>query len=81
VSSEDRIRNLIVDNLSWNGPTADLTDDYPLLEKQVIDSFGMLKLISLIQDEFGVEIDDEDIVPTNWRTIGDIAELVASKQA
>jgi acyl carrier protein len=40
----------------------------------------MLRLISLIQEEFGVEIDDEDIVPTNWRTIRDIGELVASKQ-
>lgn len=80
MSTEDRIRTLIVDNLTWNGPPSGLTDDYPLLEKQVIDSFGMLKLISLIQEEFGVEIDDEDIVPTNWRTIRDIGELVASKQ-
>ena len=41
----------------------------------------MLKLISLLEEEFDVEIDDDDVVPDNWRTIRHIAGLVESKQA
>ena len=40
----------------------------------------MLKLISLIEEEFGIEIDDEDVIPDNWRTVRTIAALVDSKR-
>lgn len=81
MSTEQKIRELIVGNLSWGGSWSEVTDDYPLLDNHVIDSFGMLKLISLVEEEFDVEIDDEDIVPGNFRTIGDIALLVESKRS
>ena len=69
----------MADNLTWTGSWDDVDVDYPLLEKHVIDSLGMVKLITVIEEEFDVEIDDEDVVPDNWRTIGDIARLVDSK--
>ena len=47
----------------------------------MIDSLGMLKLVSLIEEEFDVEIDDDDVVPANWQTIRDIAALVESKRS
>lgn len=81
MSTEQRIKELMVDNLTWSGSWSQIDDDYPLLEKQVLDSFGMLKLISLLEEEFDVTIDDEDVVPDNWRTIRHIAGLVETKQA
>jgi acyl carrier protein len=81
VSTEQRIRELMVSNLTWSGSWSQVDEDYPLLDKQVVDSLGMLKLVSLIEDEFDVEIDDEDIVPDNWRTIRHIAGLVESKRS
>jgi acyl carrier protein len=80
VSTEAKIKELIQGNLTWSGSWSDVDEDYPLLAKQVIDSLGMLKLVSLIEEEFDVEIDDDDIVPDNWRTIRDIAALVESKR-
>ena len=44
----------------------DVDADYPLLEKQVVDSLGMIRLISLLEDEFDVGIDDRDVVPSNF---------------
>jgi acyl carrier protein len=81
VSTEQQIRDLMVNNLTWSGSWGDVDEDYPLLEKQVVDSFGMLKLVSLIEDQFDVTIDDEDIVPDNWRTIKHIAGLVELKRS
>jgi acyl carrier protein len=68
-------------NLRWSGSWSDIDEDYPLLEKQVVDSLGMVTLVSLLEDEFDVEIDDGDVVPSNFRTIKDIAGLVESKRA
>jgi acyl carrier protein len=81
VSTEAKIKELIEKNLTWSGSWSDVDEDYPLLAKQVIDSLGMLKLVSVIEEEFDVEIDDDDIVPDNWRTIRDIAALVEAKRS
>jgi acyl carrier protein len=71
----------MVDNLTYGGSWSAVDENYPLLAKHVIDSLGMLKLVSLIEEEFDVEIDDDDVVPANWKTIRDIAALVASKRS
>ena len=76
-----RIRQLMVENLTYSGSWSEVDEDYPLLAKHVIDSLGMLKLVSLIEEEFDVEIDDDDVVPDNWRTIRDVAALVESKRS
>ena len=80
MSTEGKIKELIQANLTWNGSWSDVDEDYPLLAKGVIDSLGMLKLVSVIEEEFDVEIDDDDIVPDNWRTIRDITSLVEAKR-
>lgn len=76
-----RIRQLMVENLTYSGSWSEVDEDYPLLAKHVIDSLGMLKLVSLIEEEFDVEIDDDDVVPDNWRTIRHVAALVESKRS
>ena len=77
----ERIKELMVENLTYSGSWSEVDEDYPLLAKHVIDSLGMLKLVSLIEEEFDVEIDDDDVVPDNWKTIRDIAALVAAKRS
>jgi len=76
-----RIRQLMVENLTYSGSWSEVDEDYPLLAKHVIDSLGMLKLVSLIEEEFDVEIDDDDVVPDNWKTIRHVAALVDSKRS
>jgi acyl carrier protein len=81
MATEERIKDLMANNLQWSGSWSEVDSDYPLLEKQVVDSLGMITLISLLEQEFGVVIDDGDVVPRNFRTIGDIARLVESKRS
>ncbi|MGH2787252.1 MAG: acyl carrier protein [Actinomycetota bacterium] len=75
----NRIREFIVSDLNWTGNGAELTDDYPLLEKRVLDSVGILNLVSFVEEEFGVQVEDTEIVPQNFGTIASIAALVTSK--
>jgi acyl carrier protein len=81
VSTEEQIKYLMASNLHWSGSWAEVDVDYPLLEMQVVDSLGMVTLISLLEDEFDVEIDDRDVVPSNFASIGRIAALVESKRS
>jgi acyl carrier protein len=80
MSTQDRVRSFIIDELRFRGSAKDLKNDYPLLEKEVLDSMGIFQVVSFLESEFGIEVGDEDLVPDNFGTIDLIAALVESKQ-
>jgi acyl carrier protein len=69
MATEDKIRDIIVTSLKFEGTRARLTNDFPLTVCHVIDSLDMLKLVSALEEEFVLEIDDVDLVPDNFGTI------------
>jgi acyl carrier protein len=77
----ERVRGFVVQELQFEGSPTELTEDYPLLEKGVLDSVGILQLVSFLENEYGVEIADEELVPEHFGTLGGVARLVESKRA
>ena len=75
----DDIRDIIVTDLSWPGDRNVLTDDYALIDNGVIDSLGIFQLLLLLEERYGIEVDDEDLVPENFETVGAIAQLVGKR--
>jgi acyl carrier protein len=53
--------------------------DDALVESGIIDSLGVLALIGFIEAEFQVQIDDDDLLPDNFRTIRRLSELILIK--
>ena len=74
----DRIRDFISSELMFEDSAAALSDDTPLLSG-VIDSLGLMQLISFIEEEFDVAIDDAEVTASNFRTVGDIQRLIEQK--
>jgi acyl carrier protein len=75
-----RIRKFIETN--FYVPESDaLTDEVSLLDRGVIDSTGVLELIGFLQDEFGVEVADDEMVPENLDSIARIEGYVTRKLA
>ncbi len=58
----------------------DVSSDTPLIEEQVIDSMGVMELISFIQEAFAVELDMEDLTIENFESIRHVSELITSKR-
>jgi acyl carrier protein len=79
--TEDRLRRFIIDELNWNGRPDELTDSFPLIENGAVDSLGIFRMVSYIEDEFDVEILDEELVPQHFGTIGGVAHLVDGKNS
>ncbi len=73
MSTTDLLRNFIVTVLGWLGP--ELTDDYPLIENHVIDSLDLFQIVGFLETEFGVHIDDAELVPEKFATLTSIAQL------
>jgi acyl carrier protein len=57
-----------------------IADDYPLLDSGLIDSVGLFELVSHLEQECGVKIEDEELVPENFRTINDIVAFLNGKR-
>lgn len=55
--------------------TVDVTMDTNLREIGV-DSITLMQLIVLIEEKYGIEIEDDDIVEDNWETISRIMSTV-----
>jgi acyl carrier protein len=79
-SLRPRIRALLVEDLQWQDDPAELTDDLPLIANHVVDSLGLLRLVGLLESEFGIRIADEDVVAANFGSIAQIADYVARAQ-
>jgi acyl carrier protein len=75
-----RVRDFIIEELCWRGDRAELTDDYLLLENGVIDSLGLLRIVEFLESQYGVKIDDRELVPTNFATLAAITRLAEPSQ-
>lgn len=77
---EERLRHYIIDRFHWDGGSAELTDSFPLIDSNLVDSLGIFQLVMFLEHEFGVEIRDEELTPENFGTIHAIARLIESKR-
>jgi len=73
----DTIATFIRDNFHHKEVFTEETD---LFDAGVIDSTGVLELITFIETRFGFQISDNELLPENLHSIAGIAKLVASKR-
>lgn len=71
------VRTFICDNFIVR--EGDFTDDDSMLEKQIIDSTGVLELVAFLEERFGISITDEDITPGNLDSVERICAFVHRK--
>jgi len=66
--------------LPGEDPSA-LTDDTPLMTTGILDSIAVLKVVTFLENQFGITIGPREAVVENMNTISDITRLVMSKKA
>ena len=74
------IRQFIVDNFLY-GRANLLGDDDSFLESGILDSTGVLELISFLEKEYDILVEDNELVPENLDSINCVARFVAAKRA
>lgn len=74
------IRGFITENFLYMRPDFVLGDDDALLESGVIDSMGVLEVLTFIEDTYAVRPEDEEINETNLGSLRAIAHFVTSKR-
>jgi acyl carrier protein len=74
----EQVRQFIVTNFYVPDP-ASLADDTSLLESGVVDSTGMLEVISFIEETFKISVAETDMVPENLDSIARISAYVTRR--
>lgn len=76
---KETVRQFVSENFYVGDPAA-LTDDASLLQEGIVDSTGILEVISFLESTFGIQVDDAEMVPENLDTLAGIAGFVARKR-
>lgn len=74
----EQIRNFILKHFPL-ARNRNISDADPLLENGILDSLGVLELVTYLEKEFNITLSDEDLVPNNFQNISCIATLVQKK--
>jgi acyl carrier protein len=65
--------------LPGEDPTA-LTDTTPLMTTGILDSIAVLKVVTFLENQFGITVAPHEAVVENLNTLSDMERFVASKQ-
>lgn len=79
MSVEQKLRTYILDNFLFTDDQSALNSADSFLAKGIIDSTGIMEVIYFLQDEFHIEVADEEMVPANLDSVNNIVAFVERK--
>jgi acyl carrier protein len=85
-ASADAVRNVIldrvVDSLAAKGLTpSDVPPSFDLLLEGVIDSFGVVEMIMMLEQRFGVEFDLDELPADDVTKVGPLSAYIERKSS
>ena len=77
-----RVKNILRDALSLGDRADKLTADSPLLGSlPEFDSMAVVTVVTMIEDELGITVEDDELSADVFVTVGSLTEFVAQKAA
>lgn len=77
-NTKTKIRSFIIENFLF-GEDNGLKDDTSFLDEGIIDSTGVLELVTYLEEEYEIEVEDEELIPENLDSIDNIAVYLEGK--
>jgi len=78
----DDIREILRNTLQLGGRADQLKVDSPLLGAiPEFDSMAVVTVLTMVEEEFGIEIDDDEVSADIFETVGTLADFVSRKVA
>jgi acyl carrier protein len=74
----EQLREFVVNNFLF-GQANGLREDTSFLDSGIIDSTGVLELIGFLDSQFGIRMEDDEIVPDNLDSLERLTVFVESR--
>ncbi len=79
----DEIIDLLAEKITRNllkDPKLQLERTEPLISSGLLDSFNLVDLALIIEDEYGVRIEDFELTADTFDTLEELAQLIIQRQ-
>lgn len=74
------VRDFIIKNFAYGlNSNVHLKDDESLMNAGIIDSTGVIEIISFIESEFNIFISMDEVLPENIHSINSISDFIKTK--
>ncbi len=77
---ETKIAGYIAENILFSQNGYPYPKNASFLDNGVVDSMNVLELVMYVEENFGIQVGDSDIVPDNFDSVERLARFVQSKQ-
>ena len=78
----EEVKNILADVLSLGAAKDELTASSALLGSiPELDSMAVVHLITALEEQFGITVDDDEISASTFETLGSLASFVEQKLA
>ena len=77
----ERTRAFVVENFLYARSDIPMNPDDGFLERGIVDSLGVVEFVAFIEDEFDIEVGDDEVTEQNFGTLTNVATYVLGKRA
>ena len=74
--TETAIRQFLVEDVFYDRDLSSLGPEDSLLAKGLLDSMAILKTVTFCEEQFGITIPDQEVLPDHFESVRAIARLV-----
>jgi len=76
-----QIKQFVLKNYLFTEDESALADGESLIRGGIVDSTGMLELISHLEETYAIKVENAEMIPANFDSIDAIGAFVATKLA
>lgn len=73
------VRKYLIENFLFGDTDVEFSDNESLMEKGLIDSTGVLELITFLEETYDVKVENEEILPVNLDSLDNINTFISTK--
>jgi acyl carrier protein len=78
-NAKEELRQYILSEFLPGEKASNLQDDTPLRSSGILDSLGTVRLVSFVEERYGIEVEPHEAGVENFETINLITEFIESK--
>ena len=76
---KSEIKEYIIENFLFGDRDTLIEDDDSFMESGILDSTGILELITFIEDRYDIKLDDDEILPENLDSLNNLETFIKKK--
>ncbi|HBY94951.1 MAG TPA: acyl carrier protein [Chloroflexi bacterium] len=73
------IERFVIEELMLGGRKGKIDPDESLIRSGILDSLSLLRLIVYLEEQFGLTVEDSEVIPGNFETLNSMEVFVKSK--